>query len=394
MELEDGECKEFLWTPCCGGWFHRSCIEQTAENAGTHFFKCPLCNNKDDFTQEMLEFGVYIPDRDANWESAGTFDDQLQRHDTCDADTCRCPHGRKFNEEDTPWEIMLCVCCGAQGIHVECGQLDVSRPRWKCPLCKPVVASLPNKPISVFTRVKRGLDPPNKDFSRSVFENLTFKVNSDYEINCDMHKNRKDPSDPVVVSFKVNGVPAFDIPQPVKLRKDDLEESDKVKNIPCPFDGCSKLLSRIDFKTHCLVHRENQDETSIEENDQVEVAVVPSDAISVEMEESPIIQDNNESVEIIEEVKARDEPASKVKSTEKQSSILSFFKRFSPNVGENVSPIKKPKIEKTVTSSPILKTPLREKNGDSVISSPVGYFKVDQEITMKSPVKTQKELFK
>ena len=103
-----------LWTPCCNGWFHRNCIEKTAENAGLHFFKCPLCNNKDDFTEEMQQFGIHIPDRDANWETARMFDDQLQRHDKCDADTCTCPGGRKFDEEDTPWEIMLCVCCGAQ----------------------------------------------------------------------------------------------------------------------------------------------------------------------------------------------------------------------------------------------------------------------------------------
>ena len=114
MELDDGDCKEFLWTPCCNGWFHRHCIEMTAESAGTHFFKCPLCNNKDQFTEEMLQFGVYVPDRDANWETTNMFDDQLQRHDTCDADTCTCPNGRKYDEEDTPWEIMLCVCCGAQ----------------------------------------------------------------------------------------------------------------------------------------------------------------------------------------------------------------------------------------------------------------------------------------
>ena len=91
----------------------------------------------------------------------------------------------------------------------------------------------------------------------------------------------------------------------------------------------------------------------------------------------------------------KSEAMTKVKSTEKQSSILSFFKRFSPNVGENHSPNKKAKIVKSEVSFPILKTPLREKNSESVISSPVGYFKVDEEISLKSPVKTpKKELFK
>ena len=86
-----------LWTPCCGGWFHRPCVERMAAAAGSHHFKCPLCNNKvrrtdkltvhtmcyhqDDFTEEMKEFGIYVPDQDAEWEAGDAFGDQLQRHD-------------------------------------------------------------------------------------------------------------------------------------------------------------------------------------------------------------------------------------------------------------------------------------------------------------------------
>jgi len=391
MELEDGTTKDFLWTPCCNGWFHRSCIEQTAENAGTHFFKCPLCNNKKEFTEEMLQFGVYVPDRDANWESENMFDDQLQRHDTCDADTCLCPSGRKFDEEDTPWEIMLCVCCGAQGIHVECGNLDKTRPRWKCPLCKPVVSKLPNKPISVFTRVKRASDPPNKEFTRNVFENLTFRVSNNYEIGVDMHKNRRDPKDPVIVSFKVNGVPAFDIPNPVKVKKNPLDnETDKIKNIPCPYDDCNELLSRLQFKEHCLQHKDTKNISESQEEDENTTCqeVEEEKATEISDNESADVPANeseaaNESIEFVEEiVKSPIEKTSAQK--EKQSSILSFFKRFSPCDGP---PIKKAKLDRS--ASPTLRTPKKEANVDEsqkVISSPVGYFKVDEEITMKSPV--------
>ena len=47
----------------------------------------------------------------------------------CDAEDCQCPDGmthpegkhfpdgRKYDEEDTEWEIMLCVCCGHQVGH-------------------------------------------------------------------------------------------------------------------------------------------------------------------------------------------------------------------------------------------------------------------------------------
>ena len=48
----------------------------------------------------------------------------------CDAEVCQCPDGmthpegkhfpdgRKYDEEDTEWEIMLCVCCGHQVCHL------------------------------------------------------------------------------------------------------------------------------------------------------------------------------------------------------------------------------------------------------------------------------------
>ena len=72
-----------LWTPCCGGWAHRSCVERMAIVAGSHHFKCPLCNNKDEFAKEMEEFGIYVPDQDAEWEAGDAFGDQLQRHDRC-----------------------------------------------------------------------------------------------------------------------------------------------------------------------------------------------------------------------------------------------------------------------------------------------------------------------
>jgi len=90
----------------------------------------------------------------------------------CDALDCLCPNtmedsegreGRRYDEEDTEWEIMLCVCCGHQGMHVKCGSLSLARPRWKCDFCKQAVKDLPSRPVPVFTRVKRGelTDPRN-----------------------------------------------------------------------------------------------------------------------------------------------------------------------------------------------------------------------------------------
>jgi len=125
-----------LWTPCCKGWFHRKCIEAMADVAGCHFVKCPLCNNKEVFEKEMLRYGIYIPDRDAKWETdENAFEDLYIRHSSCDTDVCLCPEGREHNVVDTDFELILCELCGSQGVHVMCAGLDPVNLRWKCDIC-------------------------------------------------------------------------------------------------------------------------------------------------------------------------------------------------------------------------------------------------------------------
>ena len=34
-----------------------------ASTAGCHFFKCPLCNNTKEFSDEMMQFGIFLPDQ-------------------------------------------------------------------------------------------------------------------------------------------------------------------------------------------------------------------------------------------------------------------------------------------------------------------------------------------
>jgi len=53
----------FLGTPCCQSFMHRDCLQKHAFSAGLYFFKCPLCNNKDEFVKEMLEFGIHLPEK-------------------------------------------------------------------------------------------------------------------------------------------------------------------------------------------------------------------------------------------------------------------------------------------------------------------------------------------
>jgi hypothetical protein len=37
-------------------------IYRLASTAG-YFLKCPLCNNKDKFEQEMKQYGVFVPEK-------------------------------------------------------------------------------------------------------------------------------------------------------------------------------------------------------------------------------------------------------------------------------------------------------------------------------------------
>lgn len=133
--------KTTLWAPCCkkNAWFHRDCIQRMAISFG-YFFKCPLCNNKDTFQEAMKYCGIYIPEQDASWEVVpNAFGELYQRHDTCDAENCTCPKGRRGNYIGTRWQLVLCSTCGSQGIHIGCGRLKWTKPEWHCPACSAVV---------------------------------------------------------------------------------------------------------------------------------------------------------------------------------------------------------------------------------------------------------------
>lgn len=50
-------------SPCCKkSWFHKRCLQAFAANAG-YFFKCPMCNNEDEFRNAVKLRGVFVPDR-------------------------------------------------------------------------------------------------------------------------------------------------------------------------------------------------------------------------------------------------------------------------------------------------------------------------------------------
>ncbi|OWF45461.1 G2/M phase-specific E3 ubiquitin-protein ligase [Mizuhopecten yessoensis] len=174
--VETRASNETLRAPCCrNSWFHRSCIVKHALTAGLYFFKCPLCNNKEIFQEEMLKFGVYLPDQDAAWETEpNAFRDLLERYLHCDARECHCPKGRDYNQDGQKWEIILCDWCGSQGSHVGCHSLSKCGSDNICPDCKGLEKkSLPSRCSTLST------PPPSSSLSPGTVLRLSYEETDD-----------------------------------------------------------------------------------------------------------------------------------------------------------------------------------------------------------------------
>lgn len=138
--LERPPSQRVLVTPCCRRLMHRHCIQQQANSAGIRCFRCPYCNNQEEFMMEMADHGIYIPVQDASWErEPRAFEELLFEYQHCDAPTCRCPMGRDHaGSDDSPWEVVVCSSCAARGMHAACGLLDPSS-NWVCGECAQVI---------------------------------------------------------------------------------------------------------------------------------------------------------------------------------------------------------------------------------------------------------------
>ena len=102
---------------------------------------------------------------------------------------------------------ILCKYCGAQGIHVKCGNLPLDdKVTWRCHFCKDVVKKLPPRAKHSFKKIqsKKCL---KKVQLKKVLQNSTFSV-----------KNGKIQLDSKMLnSLSVNICPNYEIPKAVKL---------------------------------------------------------------------------------------------------------------------------------------------------------------------------------
>ncbi|XP_076834294.1 G2/M phase-specific E3 ubiquitin-protein ligase [Brachyhypopomus gauderio] len=134
---------------CLGSWFHRDCVQHQAHSAAMFFFKCTLCNNKDQFQQEMLRMGIHIPERDASWElEENAYGELLHVYQHCDAVKCFSHNGRSYSAQSGVFEIVRCKFCGSSGTHRKCSSLSLYESNWSCVDCKSTiegtVSTLPN----------------------------------------------------------------------------------------------------------------------------------------------------------------------------------------------------------------------------------------------------------
>uniref|UniRef100_A0A3B4AIN1 PHD-type domain-containing protein n=1 Tax=Periophthalmus magnuspinnatus TaxID=409849 RepID=A0A3B4AIN1_9GOBI len=170
---------------CHSSWFHRHCVQRQAHSSGLFFFRCTLCNNKDQFQEEMLRLGIHIPERDASWElETGAYSELLEVYRHCDAETCECPEGRGHSAKTGYLEIIRCRLCGSRGTHRKCSGLRLETRDWACPDC---TSAIDGKSLCAFCfRFTDNRTPfsssPGTDGALQHFLNLLLRQIQDCEV--------------------------------------------------------------------------------------------------------------------------------------------------------------------------------------------------------------------
>ncbi|ALC48461.1 CG9576 [Drosophila busckii] len=130
---------------CMNGWYHKDCLQRYANTAG-YFFKCPLCNNMEQF-RNVAYWGISVPDRDAAWEQNDDYADQQEVPTDCTAVECKMPKGRAGSTS----QLLYCHLCGSNPMHPKC--TNFSSDNYCCNDCISIETDSDNE---------EELDPLNK----------------------------------------------------------------------------------------------------------------------------------------------------------------------------------------------------------------------------------------
>uniref|UniRef100_A0A1B0GBR7 PHD-type domain-containing protein n=1 Tax=Glossina morsitans morsitans TaxID=37546 RepID=A0A1B0GBR7_GLOMM len=108
--------KNWLYAPCCkNGFVHNLCMQKYALNAG-YYLRCLWCKSVA-FRNAVKLQGIFVPDREASWETEpNAYRDLCLRHTRCDMENCNCPRGRDYVQKPK-WSLILCDLCGSFGAH-------------------------------------------------------------------------------------------------------------------------------------------------------------------------------------------------------------------------------------------------------------------------------------
>ncbi|KAK6640942.1 hypothetical protein RUM44_012640 [Polyplax serrata] len=242
-----------------------------------------MCNNKEEFNNEMMQQGIFIQNRDASWELVpNAFAELLFRHSTCNAKQCKCRAGRHKNLENTKWEIILCKCCGSQGIHVECGQqlheLRKGGKSWQCYSCIEILRKHPGniaKDISGILMNDRGEELPIPGSSNTTSDCKQSPSKEEY-----IRKRQRLPTDSenlVLDKRKCNASPCEEIIDVENidtemLSKEVLLMKEKAKSTS---DYDSRFLDKYDIHEFCGEKNEYKNKHQIDRN---EIVILSSDS--------------------------------------------------------------------------------------------------------------------
>ena len=116
-----------LYCPSCKTFLHRDCLQRHAWSTGRYIFRCPVCNNQEEFLSEMLRIGIDVPERDAEWERSGQFRGAYEEIRCCRAEVCLCPDGRNHDVTIGKFRMRKCVTCSQSVGHLECTRGEPSQ---------------------------------------------------------------------------------------------------------------------------------------------------------------------------------------------------------------------------------------------------------------------------
>ncbi|XP_073829523.1 sulfiredoxin isoform X2 [Musca autumnalis] len=161
---------------CCkNGYIHSLCLKKYALKAG-YYLKCIWCK-KNDFREDIKYMGIFVPDRDADWErEKDAYRDLHRSTKRCDMTICHCPKGRMYTSPK--WSIITCILCGLVGAHnpLCIPDIDSSIVEFKCDTCS----------VTELTIVKTS---QTHNFEEISDLDMTLKVTKCPTIECSDHQS-------------------------------------------------------------------------------------------------------------------------------------------------------------------------------------------------------------